>query len=129
MSDNNSTRRIGYNNHKFSNNYERIFGTEKNRQKQVDLYNAKASINQPSRKSAYINKPMEPFKSHVDGSIISDRRQLKEHNQRNGVTNSADYSSDFMNQRRNSLGAAQDRTAKKERIEALQQTMRTKGYE
>ena len=129
MSDNNSTRRIGYNNHKFSNNYERIFGTEKNRQKQVDLYNAKASINQPSRKSAYINKPTEPFKSHVDGSIISDRKQLKEHNQRNGVTNSADYSSDFMNQRRNSLGAAQDRTAKKERIEALQQTMRTKGYE
>ena len=61
MSDNNSTRRIGYNNDKFSNNFERIFGTEKNWQKRVDLYNAKASRNQPSRKSAYINKPIEPF--------------------------------------------------------------------
>jgi len=128
MSDNNSTRRTGYNNKVFSNNFDRIFGTEEDRQKRAIVTNAEIK-KAASSKSAYIMKPIEPFKSHVDGSIISDRRQLKEHNQRNGVTNSADYSANFMNQRRNSLGAAQDRTAKKERIEALQQTMRTKGYE
>ena len=129
MSNNNSTRRIGYNNTMFSNNFDRIFNAKKNIKNTKSNGLATIKNKKVINKSAYINKPMEPFKSHVDGSIISDRRQLKEHNQRNGVTNSADYSSDFMNQRRNSLGAAQDRTAKKERIEALQQTMRTKGYE
>ena len=129
MSDNNSTRRTGYNNNMFSNNFDRIFGTEEDRKKRAITTNAEIKKAALNSKSAYIMKPIEPFKSHVDGSIISDRRQLKEHNQRNGVTNSADYSANFMNQRRNSLGAAQDRTAKKERIEALQQTMRTKGYE
>ena len=41
MSDNNSTRRIGYNNDKFSNNFERIFGTEEDRQKRAIVTNAK----------------------------------------------------------------------------------------
>lgn len=41
--------------------------------------------------SAMVMKSFEPFKSTVDGTIINDRKQLAEHNKRNGVTNIADY--------------------------------------
>jgi DNA-directed RNA polymerase subunit RPC12/RpoP len=35
-------------------------------------------------------KPFEPFKSPVDGSIVSSRRELQEHNKRNSVVNTHD---------------------------------------
>jgi hypothetical protein len=41
--------------------------------------------------SANVAKSFTAFKSTVDGSIISDRRQLAAHNKRNGVTNIGDY--------------------------------------
>jgi hypothetical protein len=41
--------------------------------------------------SAVVAKSFTAFKSTVDGTIISDRRQLAAHNKRNGVTNIADY--------------------------------------
>jgi len=34
---------------------------------------------------------IEPFKSPVDGSIVTGRRSLREHNKRNDVTNAADF--------------------------------------
>ena len=39
---------------------------------------------------------MEAFKSPIDGSIISDGRQLREHNKRHGVTNTSDYSPNYI---------------------------------
>lgn len=44
----------------------------------------------------FVHGDLQPFVSHVDGSEISDRRQLREHNRRHGVTNSADYSPEYM---------------------------------
>lgn len=35
-------------------------------------------------------KPFEPFQSPVDGSIVSSRRELQEHNKRNNVVNTHD---------------------------------------
>lgn len=35
-------------------------------------------------------KPFEPFRSPVDGSIVSSRRELQEHNKRNNVVNTHD---------------------------------------
>ncbi len=35
---------------------------------------------------------IESFRSPVDGSIITDRAQLREHNKRNNVVNSAEFS-------------------------------------
>ena len=35
-------------------------------------------------------KPFEPFKSPVDGSLVSSRRELQEHNKRNNVVNTHD---------------------------------------
>lgn len=38
---------------------------------------------------------IEPFKSPVDGSIVSGRAALREHNRRNNVTNTADYKNEW----------------------------------
>jgi hypothetical protein len=127
---NNSARRDGYNQKLYDNNFDKIFGSEKERKQREDE-NKKEKYKHAaaSSKSAYIMKSIDPFKSNVDGSIISDHKQLKEHNKRNGVTNSADYSESYMNNRRNSIASSQERDNKIQRIDALKHVMRTKGYE
>ena len=42
-----------------------------------------------------IHGNIEPFVSVVDGTTISDRKQLREHNERNGVVNAAEFSDEF----------------------------------
>lgn len=44
--------------------------------------------------ASMINRTFESFKSTIDGTIISDNRQLEAHNKRNKVTNINDYSED-----------------------------------
>lgn len=126
----NSTRRDGYDQKAYGNNFENIFGSEKDRRQRADEVKKETFKHAaaPSR-SAYIMKPIEEFKSNVDGSIIADRKQLADHNKRNGVTNSADYSESYMNNKRSSMAAAEERTNKTQRIEALKQTMRTRGHD
>lgn len=43
----------------------------------------------------YVQGDIEPFVSPVDGSVISDRRQLAEHNKRNNVVNAAEFSQEY----------------------------------
>lgn len=38
---------------------------------------------------------IQPFVSPVDGSIVTGRAALREHNLRNGVTNAADYKNEW----------------------------------
>ena len=126
----NSTRRDGYDQKSYSDNFESIFGSEKDRRlradaEKVETFKHAASSN----KSSYVAKSFEEFKSNVDGSIISDRKQLADHNKRNGVTNSADYSESYMNNRRSSISSAQERTDKTQRINKLKQTLRNRGHE
>ena len=45
--------------------------------------------------SATVMGDIESFVSPVDGSVISDRRQLREHNKRNNVVNAAEFSDEF----------------------------------
>lgn len=126
---NNSAHRLGGDDITYGDNFERIFGTEAERKLRApccaEIHKHKAARS----KSAYIMKPIEEFKSMVDGAIISDHKQLKDHNKRNGVTNSADYNADFMQRRRATIGATQDRENKAGRIDALKHVMRIKGYE
>ena len=44
----------------------------------------------PKGKTHYIGNSFEPFVSSVDGSRIRTRKQLVEHNRRNGVSNDPD---------------------------------------
>lgn len=43
------------------------------------------------RKTAYVRGDIEPFVSHVDGSVIGSRSSLREHNNRNGVIQTSEY--------------------------------------
>ena len=49
-------------------------------------------VDEAARKSdsAYVMGDIDAFVSPVDGSIISDRKQLREHNKRNNVERKAD---------------------------------------
>ena len=42
-----------------------------------------------------IHGPIEPFVSPVDGTVISCRKQLREHNKRNNVVSSDEFSPEF----------------------------------
>lgn len=50
--------------------------------------------------SAAIHGPIEAFVSPVDGSVISDRKQLREHNKRNGVVNFDEFGTDHWDNKR-----------------------------
>ena len=43
----------------------------------------------------FIHGDIESFISPVDGTIISDRKQLREHNKRNGVVSADEFSPEF----------------------------------
>lgn len=53
-----------------------------------------------TNRSAAVHGDIDAFRSPVDGSIISDRKALREHNQRNNVVNTADLGSDGYNRER-----------------------------
>ena len=48
---------------------------------------------------AAVHGDIDAFRSPIDGSIIDDRRKLREHNRRHGVTNSSDYSKGYIEDR------------------------------
>ena len=41
-----------------------------------------------------VHGDIDEFRSHVDGSVISSRRDLREHNKRHGVVTGAEYGND-----------------------------------
>lgn len=95
MEKSNSGRREGYDNKKYAENHEKIFGPPKRGGGKMVF-----SHGHTKKEGPQIIKSIEPFKSPVDGSIISDHAQLREHNRRHGVTDSRDYSADFVHKRR-----------------------------
>ena len=69
--------------------------------------------------SAYIQGDIEPFKSPIDGSVISTRAQLRDHHRKHGVTDSRDYSQSYIEARakqRQQKIVAQDAAGKRQRI-------------
>jgi hypothetical protein len=45
--------------------------------------------------SGAIHGDIQSFVSPVDGSVISDRKQLREHNKRNNVVNAGEFSDEY----------------------------------
>jgi len=66
--------------------------------------------------SPMIMKPLESFVSPIDGQVISCRSQLAAHNKKHGVTNSADYSGGYIEQRARERNAAGERYLKESRV-------------
>ena len=47
------------------------------------------------RRDIAIHGDIEPFVSPIDGSVISDRKQLREHNRKHNVVNANEFSAEF----------------------------------
>ena len=63
---------------------------------------------------------LEPFLSPVSGEIITSRSQLREHNLRHGVTNTADYGPDWFTRKAKERNALLSGTSnKQDRINTL----------
>ena len=77
-----------------------------------------------------IHGDIESFTSPVDGSVISDRAQLRNHNKRHGVTNVQDYGPNWFDRRGREKYQEQQGTTpqqRRERREAINRTMRERG--
>lgn len=70
-------------------------------------------------KSAIVMSDVKPFVSIVDGSLISTRRQLAEHNRRHNVTNSADFPKEYVAERGRRILRDQARRDKTDRINTM----------
>lgn len=73
---------------------------------------------------------IESFVSPVDGSTITTRSQLREHNKRHGVTDSRDYSADWFKRKkaeRDSKLQGNTAAARQDRVAALQKEMAKRG--
>lgn len=88
----------------------------------------------PAKKREYaaVHGDIEAFKSPIDGSIIDDRRKLREHNHRHGVTRIEDYGPDYFERKHRERSAAmtgQDSRNKQQRIDAIREALHRHGIE
>ena len=66
--------------------------------------------------TASVLPALEAFVSPIDGQLITDRGQLRRHNAKHGVTNSADYSDSFIAERKRRRERDGERQLKQSRI-------------
>lgn len=80
------------------------------------------------RNAPEIMPDIEAFKSPIDGSVISSRSALRQHNKRHEVTNIQDYGPEWFKRKeaeRQQAMQMQRPQDKKERIEALRHALDT----
>lgn len=53
----------------------------------------------PKEPGHFVRGDIQSFVSPVDGSVITDRKQLREHNKRNGVVSADEFSQDFFDRK------------------------------
>jgi hypothetical protein len=76
--------------------------------------------------SIHVMPDINPVKSPVDGSVINSRPQLREHNRKHGVTNSADYSPEFLQAKakeRHMKATGMDKQSRQEKREFIARTL------
>lgn len=127
------TIRTKANSDSFKNNFDRIFGTDAERKEKAAK--EKATMDErwqamekamKSSKATNVQAGFEPFKSPIDGSIISCRSKLREHNKRHGVTDIRDYGDEWFEKkaeerRRETLGQTSE--AERERRAIVEKTL------
>lgn len=118
----------------YEDNFDKIFGTKEERKVRHAKEAAEEAANfvklEKAHKSAYINGAFTPFKSPVDGSIVSTRCQLKAHNKKHGVTDMRDYGGDWFKQRGEEMHnekIGNTAQAKRERQEIVGNTLKQYG--
>lgn len=76
--------------------------------------------------SATIMGDIEPFTSPITGAVITSRSALRQHNSDHGVTDSRDYSGDYLlarSNRRVAEAKGQTKAARAERIELIKRAL------
>ncbi len=76
--------------------------------------------------SAYIQGDIEAFTSPIDGSVISDRSHLREHNRRHGVTDPRDYGDGYFERKakeREASLSGKTKEARQARIAEIQRAI------
>jgi len=123
------------NNSAFENNFDRIFGTKEELTKKRSEERATIDKNWEDWELATrlnvskvnsVHGNIEPFKSPIDGSIISCRSQLRAHNKKHGVTDIRDYGEEHFAKRgqemyRDKVG--DNPQAKRERQQLIEETL------
>jgi len=125
-------------NKNFENNFDRIFGTKEELaakrakektefDKNWEEYELQSRLNATSPN---VQKNIEPFKSPIDGSIISCRSQLRAHNKKHGVTDIRDYSEEHFAKRGKEMYREQigdNPQAKRERQQLIEHNLHKAG--
>lgn len=78
----------------------------------------------PTSRQHMVMEDIKPFVSPIDGTIITTRPQLAKHQKEHGVTNSADYSPEYLKNVRDSREKEQYREGREARIETLKHLIR-----
>ena len=84
----------------------------------------------PDNASASIQGDIEPFVSPIDGQTITSRSILRQHHAAHGVTDSRDYSHEYMldrSSKRINAALGQTAEAKQERIDLIRREMDKHG--
>ena len=87
-------------------------------------------VRRPDNATAAIQGDIEPFVSPIDGRTISSRSVLRQHHSEHGVTDSRDYSHQYMldiSTRRTQAAQGQTAQAKQERITLIRQELEKHG--
>lgn len=85
----------------------------------------------PDIRTHHIIGDIESFVSPITQEVITDRAQLRRHNAEHGVTDSRDYSTDFMKKRsdaRENEMTGNTPKAKEERRQLLHRALDINGY-
>jgi hypothetical protein len=81
-----------------------------------------------SRDKGLIIGDIEPFKSPIDGTLITSRSKLRDHNKRHGVTNVQDYGPEwFTRKAKERADNLNGKNNVKERIDAIKQSIYNLG--
>ena len=86
----------------------------------------KEEYQRPENNAPFIQGDLQTFVSPIDGSVISDRRRLREHNLRHGVTDSRDYSDAWYEKKKHERAAiinGENKKSKSERIDDIQRAI------
>ena len=115
---------------KFDANFDSIFGTKRVKRGSYvqdpetgklvprETYGSNARPDAPM-----INKPFEGFISPIDKKPVESRRQLSEHNKRHGVTDSRDYSANYLDRTTQQREAKSTRELKQSRISDIKRSI------
>lgn len=120
--------------------YARVFGNrspEKGRwvyDREQGKFVRPEEFTRPQSEGPMLMKPLDEFVSPVDGSVISDRAQLRRHNKQHGVTNLADFGENdgksFFERKqaeRERILRGDTAQAKSERVETIKRALHEHG--